>query len=880
MKPRVVLLLLASFAPDLFAQNTRAKFPDAPLPPGVALPNAAGRDNGLRFADLNGDGYDDLLLSNTERYAIHLFNDVDRRDLGWSIGWPHVIRAGVAGDAHATPPFVDAAGKPQPVALREGALWVKDAKSITYDALCRPPAPPPLSPADSLAALRLRPDFTAQLVAAEPLVADPIYMDWGADGKLWVVEMADYPFHDYNGVTHQGRVKFLEDADGDGIYDKATTFLDALTYPTGLAPWKNGVIVASVPEVFFAEDTDGDGRADRRTPILRGFHKGNPQHLVNGFAWGLDGWYYGANGDSGGTVTEAARDRKQDIGGRDFRVDPRTGAFDLEPGNAQFGRWRDDFGNWFGINNASAGWHYFLDDRHLARNPKLAVRSLRRNLNGTTRIFPASDTTRRFNQPQGANALTSACSIMPYRDDFFGPAFANSLFICDPQNNLVHREVLEPDGISFRSRRAPDEVASEFLASTDLWSRFTMARTGPDGALYVADFYRHVLEHPEWIPKQLLAHLDLYAGNNRGRIYRIAPTGAPRRSVPRLDTMTDAELAAQLDSPNGWTRDTAQRLLIERGSKWSTTEITGTPAARIHKLWTMHTLGTLTPPHISDVLRHFDWPPAARIAGADMNTRLHAIRLAENFSDDADVLNSLVARVSDPDERVRIQLAFTLGEFSGPKAIAALRALAARDGANPNMIVALLSSAPKFPELTADAERWLAAHKGKRGGPNLLATSLTFTNVNPDRAKVINDYAVVSIAAGNAERGHGFYLAYCSMCHRLKGEGHEAGPDLSTVAAKPTEQLLEAILDPNRAVEQRYLPQIIRLKSGRVVTGLPAEETANSITLKLGGANEVILKTDIAKQTTATHSLMPDGFETVLGSFAMADLIAWLRATD
>ena len=152
------------------------------------------------------------------------------------------------------------------------------------------------------------------------------------------------------------------------------------------------------------------------------------------------------------------------------------------------------------------------------------------------------------------------------------------------------------------------------------------------------------------------------------------------------------------------------------------------------------------------------------------------------------------------------------------------------------------------------------------------------TNVSADREKVVKAYAGVATLAGDATRGHALYTTVCSACHRLKNEGIEIGPELSTVAGKPVEQLIEAILDPSRAVEQRYLAQTVTLKDGRQFIGMIAEETANSITLKLSGATEVILRSNIAKTDTGTKSLMPDGLESILTPQQLADVIAWIRA--
>jgi putative membrane-bound dehydrogenase-like protein len=836
--------------------------PEAPLPPGVSLTDAQGRDAGVRFVDLNGDGHEDIIFSNRERYGVYLFNDIEKKNLGWTLGWPHVIREGKAGEAQALPLTTDG-----DVTFKDGAMWVKGVRRFTYAELCRPPAPPARSPAESLAALRVKPGFRAELVAAEPLVQDPIFIDWDAQGRMWVVEMGDYPFHEYKGATYPGRVRVLTDTDGDGAYDRAVTFLDDLTYPTGLAPWKGGVFVSAVPEVFFAEDTDGDGRADRRTPVLQGFHKGNPQHLVNGFAWGLDGWFYGANGDSGGQVVEVRTEKKYDLSGRDFRFDPRTGAFQLQAGKAQCGRWRDDFGDWFANNNSSMGWHYILDETYLARNPQLAVPTLRTYLNRDgNKLFPVSAPVRRLNQPDSVNTLTSGCNVMPYRDTLFGPRYARSLFLCEPANNLVHREVLEPDGISFRSRRAEDEAASEFLASKDHWSRFTQARTGPDGCLYVVDYYRLVLEHPEWIPRQMIDHLDLRAGSEMGRIYRISPVGEKRRAIPNLATLDEAQLGRQLDSPNGWTRDTAQRLLLERGTRWRG-DLAGAPEARVQKLWTMHTLGTLQPALVLAALRD----PEPRM-------REHAARMAEKHLGDEAILAALCDLARDAEIRVRFQAVLSLGGSSDPRIPSILRELAARDAATPAMLIALLTAAPRHPALAAEAKQWQAALRGAQKAAAAVAPPKILSNVNPKREKVVKAYAHVATLPGDAQRGRALYTAACSACHRLKNEGNEIGPDLATVAGKPTEQLVEAILDPNRAVEMRYLAHTVTTKDGREFLGMIAEETATSLTLKLGTGTEVLLRSAIARSTPGQKSLMPDGLENVLSPQQLADVIAWMRA--
>ncbi len=187
-------------------------------------------------------------------------------------------------------------------------------------------------------------------------------------------------------------IRTLEDTNGDGRYDKATLFLDDLAIPSGLLPWRNGVLVACAPDILYVEDRDGDGKADHREVLFTGFREGNPQHRVNGFELGLDGWVYGANGDSGGEIRSIKTGATVNINGRDFRFRPDDGRFEAESGQTQYGRHRDDWGNWFGNNNPNWAWHYVLADSDLRRNPQFAVPDTKQMLEADNKLYPLSRT--------------------------------------------------------------------------------------------------------------------------------------------------------------------------------------------------------------------------------------------------------------------------------------------------------------------------------------------------------------------------------------------------------------------------------------------------------------------------------------------------------
>jgi putative membrane-bound dehydrogenase-like protein len=842
------------------------------FPEGCAPWDDQGRDHGLRFLDLNEDGFDDLIQSNDAGYAIHLWAATVKEGLGWKRGWSHLVARGPAGPGARVLPFVRDGTHFGAWVHRKSIVWQNEAVATgaaesvrrSFAELIAFEVPEPLPPAAALAAMRPRPGFAVELVAAEPLVRDPVAFEWDARGRLWVVEMGDYPLGLDGRGQSGGVVKCLTDTDRDGTLDAATDFLEGIPFPTGVFPWRDGILVAASPDILFARDTDGDGRADERRVLFRGFREGNQQHRVNGFEWGLDGWIYGANGDSGGTVAGV------DLRGRDFRFRPDTLAFEAESGQSQYGRRRDDWGNWFGNNNPVWLWHYTLSDAHLRRNPKLAVRSTKQLLAQRpdgNRVHAASELPIRFNQPQSAGHVTSACSPTPYRDNLFGPDFATSVFVCEPVHNVVHREILVPDGATFRSHRAVDETDREFLASTDPWFRPVCLRTGPDGALYVADFYRFVLEHPEWIAPETQARLDLRAGADRGRIYRVAPRDAPKRPIPDLASLPDDALAAALDSPNGWQRDTVHRLLMEREARGTAPRLRELAAAaldskvRVQALAALQGLGMVDSPVLT-----------AALADPHPQVRVQALRVSE--SGPADRLSSLLGCLQDPEFVVRHALALALGGYrEDPRALAALTALAERDGASEAMRVAVLSS------LSPQDALFDRLRDAEAPRPVPTPPQLPPKPSSPDRAGVLAAFAEAASLTGRADRGREWFRGQCAGCHRLKGEGAEVGPPLDMVADKPFDWLLTAILDPRAAVEDRYRATTVTLSGGAEVTGLVTAETANNLVLRLpGGVDFPILRTDLAGRRPSESSFMPEGLETVLDRQAMADLVAWIRA--
>lgn len=453
--------------------------------------------------------------------------------------------------------------------------------------------PEPLTLEKSVASIQPRPGFHIELVAAEPLVKDPVCIDFGHDGRLWVVEMADYPLGMDGAGKPGGRVRMLEDRNRDGRFDHSTLFLENLNFPTGVKEWRDGILVIACPEILFARDTDGDGKADKVKTLYRGFREGNQQHRVNGLVWGLDNWLHVANGDSGGKVESILTGKTLELGSSDLKIRPDTGEMQLTSGRTQYGRVRDDLGNWFGNNNSKPLWHFALPRRLMNQNPHVIFEDrihMVSNPPRAPRIYPAGASAPRFNNPDSVSHITSACGISIMRDHHLGENLLGNAFVCEPVHNLVHRQVLVPNGITFDGRRAAGEEQSEFVASTDHWFRPVFSVTGPDGCLWIVDMHRYVIEHPEWIPEDWEKVLDLRAGEDRGRIYRVTPRDSPAGPLPRLDSNSPREWIRMLSSPNGWVRDTAQQQLawLEKAppADWIIEEWTNrsTPLGKIHIL--------------------------------------------------------------------------------------------------------------------------------------------------------------------------------------------------------------------------------------------------------------------------------------------------------
>jgi putative membrane-bound dehydrogenase-like protein len=704
------------------------------LPAGTTIVDDQGRDAGLRLVDPDVDTHPDVVFSDAQRFGVYRF-------VSLASGWSQTMISGRRGDAGEIPMIVRADGTNNGVWFKDNHMWVQnedtggksasqtDRRHIT-DLLGTDREPPPRTPEESLHSFEVLPGFRVELVAAEPLVVDPADIAWGPDGKVWIVEYLDYPLGLENKGIPCGRIRYLEDTDGDGRYDRATLFLEQVSCPMGILVWRKGVVVTAAPEIFYAEDTDGDGRADVRQSLFAGFREGNHQHRVNHPRWGLDNWVHAANGDSGGTIRSLQTGQTVDINGRDLRFRPDEGLLDPQTGMTQFGTNRDDWGNWFGCNNSNPGWLYALADHYLRRNPHVPPPPARVDVARDRAVYPAGRVISHCDLKYGPPAAwakpghwTSVAGVTIYRDEWFGPHFRGNLFVDDSVFNVVHRRILRPDGVVFRGERGPDEQRREFLASHDIWFRPSTLETGPDGALWVLDFYRYVIEHPEWIADDLEKTLDVRLGSDRGRIYRVYPVDKKPRSIPRLDKLDAAGLVAALDSPNGWQRDMAHQMLLWRDDAAAVEPLEETVTgckralARLHALCVLDGLEALRP------------EIATRALGDhDPGVRRHALRVSEPLlSASPAVAEAALELEHDEDPHVLMQLAYSLGQWADPRAGQLLGRLAVRHSGDPYLTAAVMSSATSHVD-------------------EMIAVVMADPSKLPERAALIN--TVMSVALG------------------------------------------------------------------------------------------------------------------------------------
>jgi putative membrane-bound dehydrogenase-like protein len=682
----------------------------------------------------------------------------------------------------------------------------------------------PLSPADAQHAFQLADaNLRIELAAAEPEVIDPVAIRFDEDGRMWVAEMRDYPFGPPKAKAPLSRIRVLEDADGDGRFEKSTVFADGLSYVNGLQPWKGGVFVTLSGAVAYMKDTDGDGKCDLDETWFDGFAEENTQLRANHPRLGIDNWIYVANGLRGGKIVSRKLPDQQpiDISGRDFRFDPFTGKAEAVSGNGQFGLCFDDWGNRFVCSNRNPCRHVVIEDRYLKANPSVSVPAVVHDVAAAgeeSRIFPISRAWTTSNLHAGQ--FTAACGVHIYRGTALRAEFYGNVFTCDPTGNLVHREIVKPQGPTFTSK--PAYEGKEFLASPDEWFRPVNLELGPDGALYVVDMYRCVIEHPDFVPDELKNRPDQRLGDDRGRIWRVASgntnpkreqgtadTNPKRERGIALSTLSTDDLIPLLGHANAWQRETAQRLLLERERQAAAPKLreaaasAESPQARARSLWLLQGLQLL---EVADLLSGLkdDSAEVRRQAMILTEVPLSTERLRGN-----DLTRATAGLLADDHMPVKFQALLMLaGDKSIPGTIATLPesfSVTETDVENAWQRLALLIFAGPG-RASQLLEKWTALGEGERefSGDELqflqqvgeLALSGSLS-IPPDKFSPVR-MAAASMRSPNPQVGLALYTGMARRWARgqdLPGDGAKA--------SLPVARLVDLIETPRFGLEVR-----------------------------------------------------------------------------
>lgn len=484
--------------------------------------------------------------------------------------------------------------------ILRGIAWA--GKHTNVDELCRPNElgdnlryveGGPTRPEKAAAKLEVHPDFNVSLVAAEPLINKAMNVDWDEKGRMWVCETPEYPngrripntdpwkdsgsLYPYKQEREpQDRISILTDTNGDGIMDKKHVFADKLELVTSFCFYKNGVIACSAPDIWFLEDTDGDEVCDKRTKLYTGLGTGDTHAVINNLRWGYDGWIYATHGYSAGNVTSPD-------GSKDFGKDG-AGVVRFKPDGSMFEQYSSKNSNTWGLDITWNGqvfftqptcgevlMHVVLPEYVLAKGKMPGTNSYSVLLKGQKTYPLMTWPEQAYVQIDQVGAFTAAAGCAIYEGGAWPAPWNYSYFTGEPTINIVSHRFVTPDGVTYKAEKQKGREETEFIRSSDLWFRPIEERIGPDGALYIVDFYNQAVIHndtrgPLHGPANAAVRPD--RDHYFGRIWRVQHKDAKKLEVPVLDKNNFQSLANALKtSPNAHVKANAWRLLNEQAEQ-------------------------------------------------------------------------------------------------------------------------------------------------------------------------------------------------------------------------------------------------------------------------------------------------------------------------
>lgn len=565
--------------------------------------------------------------------------------------------------------------------LLRGIAWTGKREA---DSLCskeelaslRYPAGGPTTPEKSAAGITVESKFNLNLVAAEPLIEKPISHDWDAQGRLWVAETPEYPAGrtrpsgEIENRPGRDRISILEDTNNDGVMDKKKVFADGLELVTSFVFHKDGLVVCQPPDVYFLRDTDKDGKADKKETLYTGFGMRDTHAVASNMRWGQDGWIYATLGYSGGNVKSG--DGKKDFGALNsgvirFRAD---GSMMEQVSSKNGNTWGLDF-TWdnelfFSQANGQHCNHVIMSETILARG-RVGKATSYKCIEDHNRIFPIRSYDKQaYVQIDHVGGFTAASGAMIYNGGAWPAEWENNYFVTEPTVNIVHRDILKPEGVTYVASRPSN---TEFIGGTDLWFRPIHSRVGPDGAVYVLDFYNQAVVHNDTRgPKHGPANAAVRPDRDHffGRIWRVQHKEARKLEVPNLSTATPTDLVNALKHPNEWVRMTAHRLLAERGERdvapaleALAADVQAPSPARVHAIWVLQNLGNIAYGYFSTLVPDTD-PAVAKNA-------LRVIAGLRNLDVNHPLHFAVIGQFQNADPRVQMEAVLAISAFKNNK---------------------------------------------------------------------------------------------------------------------------------------------------------------------------------------------------------------------
>lgn len=498
--------------------------------------------------------------------------------------------------------------------------------------------------------------FNIELIASEPLINDPVDISFDDKGNMLVLEMPGYPFEDA-----QSKILMFKDTNQDGVMDVAKNYASNLNMATSFMPYEKGVLVAAPPYLLYCIDENNDEKIEKVDTLMGGFAIGNLQHNYNGLSYGVDNWIYSANGGNDGKPFWWRDKKGIDLRGKDFRFDIKNKKIEIiGESSGGFGLAMDEFGRVFGTHNLIHTSQIVFPDRYI-KGRNLLVDHTLHNIsdheeNGLARVYPIGEQATRLNHPEQSGYFSGSCGITYYDGGSWGKKYEQTLWVNDVVLNLVHVDKIKQDQSAFKAIRIFKE--KEFLATSDRSSRPVNLEVGPDGNMYLIDMYREVIEHPEWIPDEMEQKLNINAGKDKGRIYKIYPT-TNKVHTSKISFQDEEACIDFLSHQNAWFRKNAQRKLIERGisnkglNALKKIILADKPIPKLHALWILKSLGKLD----ASLLLNAMQDPSAGI-------RENALIISENFVYDKTIIAKMIQSMRDQDQRVAMQAALSLSTLS------------------------------------------------------------------------------------------------------------------------------------------------------------------------------------------------------------------------